>query len=272
MSLAMSQAMQEKSKRSIVFAVVATVALCSTIASAGLGRRGRGQFSELSGRVLAETAAKSQGATPLVPLTPEYRLGMLDVEQARRASGDRAEAVLALTRVLDRADRIDRHRSLVASLLAATLLDHVADCVEKDPRLLDDVRLATALRRTSFASARKPLEAERLHALWVLAGVPSQVPLQTLGFAESVTTQAMQDVNATLHEMEDSMTAGDTKRCERAAERPQGLARQVTVGPSICRNVARVVASGQRFQRLQARAAVDLHRYSTRVARLPVAL
>jgi hypothetical protein len=262
--------MQEKSKRSLVFAVVAVVAVGSTIASAGMGRRSRGQFAETRASVLAEAAVESDGPAFHLPVLPEYRLGTQDLDVARRGPkwGDRSDAVLALTRVLYRVDRIDRERSLVASLVAAKLLDGVAECVEADPLLLEDARLAMAVRRTSFASARRPLDAERLHALGVLGRVPSQVPIRTLGFAESVTMQAMNDVNATLHEMEDSAIAGDTKQCERAAERPQGLAKQVTVGPSICRSAARIVESGHRLERLKARAATSAYRCGTKVARL----
>jgi hypothetical protein len=266
--------MLEKSKHSIVFAVVAVLAVGSTIASAGMGRRGRGQLAEMQSQVLAETAAKSDGERFHVPVMPEYRLATQDLEVARRGPkwGDRSDAVLALTRVLYRVDRVDRERTLGASLLAAKLVDGVAECVEQDPLLLDHALLASALRRTSFASARRPLDAERLHALGVLGRVPSQVPVRTLGFAESATTQAMEDVNATLHEMEDSALAGDTKQCERAAEKPRGLAKQVTVGPSVCRSAARVVESGHRLQRLQARAAMNMRRSSTKTARLPVTL
>jgi hypothetical protein len=266
--------MQEKSKHSIVFAMVAVLAVGSTIASAGMGRRGRGQFDDMRASLLAETAAKGNGERLPVPVMPEYRLGTQDLEVARRGPkwGDRNGPVLALTRVLYRVDRIDRERSLGASLLAAKLLDGVVECVDQDPLLLEDARLASALRRTSFASARRPLDAERLHALGVLGRVPSQVPVRTLGFAESATTQAMQDVNVTMHEMEDSALAGDTKQCERAAEKPRGLAKQVTVGPSVCRSAARVVESGHRLQRLQARAAMIAHPSSAKTARVPVTL
>ena len=89
----------------------------------------------------------------------------------------------------------------------------------------------------------------------VLAGVPAQVPIRTAGFVESTATQAMEDVNAALHEMEDSALSGDIERCEAAAQKPKGLAKQVTVGPSICKSVLRVVESGHRLRSLQARAA-----------------
>jgi hypothetical protein len=259
--------MQEKSKRSVVFAVVAVFALGSTIASAGLGRRARGKFAQAQAALEAREAREHRA--PPAPALPEYRLGNQDLELAKSAGDrDRAAAVSALVRVLERADRIDRSRTLIASLCASTLFDGVAARVDADPALLDDPRLVAALRRTSFASARRPLDGERVHALGVLSKVPSQVPIRTAGFAESTTTQAMEDVNAALHEMEDSALAGDMKQCEAAARRPQGLAKQVTVGPSICKMAGRVVESGRRLDSLRDRASARSGRTVTRSARL----
>ena len=265
--------MQQKSKGSIVFAVVAVVAVASTIASAGLGRRAKGQFAEARATMLAGCAdcdgrARSSGAVP------EFKLGNQDLEAARVALqvGDRPAAATALVRVLERADRIDRGRTLVASLVAAKLIDGVAERVDAEPALLDDSRLAAAIRRTSFASSRRPLEGERLHALGVLANVPAQVPIRTAGFAEATTTQAMEDVNAALHEMENSALAGNTKQCEKAALEQKGLAKQVTVGPGICRLAGSVVESGHRLRGLQARAVARMRHSSTKTARVPVTL
>jgi hypothetical protein len=111
-----------------------------------------------------------------------------------------------------------------------------------------------------------------LHALAVLATVPSQVPMRTAGLAESTTTQAMTDVDAALHAMENGAVAGDIKACEDAAERPQGLGKQVTVGSSICKSAARIASSGQRLQRLQIRAAARARHPSTKTARSTVSL
>jgi hypothetical protein len=264
---------QQKSKGSIVFAVVAVVAVASTIASAGLGRRAKGQFAEARASMLAGCAdcdgrAHSSGALP------EYKLGSVELEAARVASmsGDRPIAAAALVRVLERADRIDRGHQLVSSVVTAKLIDGVAERIDADPALLDDARLASAIRRTSFASSRRPLEGERMHALGVLANVPAQVPIRTAGFAEAATTQAMEDVNVTLHQMESSALAGNTKQCEKAALEPKGLAKQVTVGPGICKLAGSIVESGHRLRGLQARAASRMHRASAKTARAPVAL
>jgi hypothetical protein len=54
--------------------------------------------------------------------------------------------------------------------------------------------------------------------------------------------------------MEDAALAGNVAQCETAAQKASGLAKQVTVGPSICRSAAGVVASGNRFRKLRARA------------------
>jgi hypothetical protein len=156
--------------------------------------------------------------------------------------------------VIDRAERIDRGGTLWASLIAAKLFDTVAEHVDAAPVLLGDARLVAALRRSSFGSSRHPLEAERRHAVKVLAGVPAQLSIRTAGFAEATATQAMEDVNATLHAMEDAAIAGNIEQCETAAQETRGLAKHVTVGPSICKSAAFVVASGNRFRELRARA------------------
>ena len=263
--------MQQKSKGSIVFAVVAVVAVASTIASAGLGSRAKGKFAEVRAAMLAgcpdcDGTARASGALP------EYKQGKVELEAARTASaaGDRVVAAAALVWVLERADRIDRGRAIVASLVAAKLIDGVAEQVDADPALLDDARLVAAIRRTSFASSRHPLESERLHALGVLANVPSQVPIRTAGFAEATTMQAMEDVSAALHEMENSALAGNTKQCEKAALDQKGLAKQVTVGPGMCRLAGSIVESGHRLRGLQARAASRTRRSSTKTARAPI--
>ena len=265
------------SKGWAVFTVVAVVTLGSTIASAGLGRRAQHHFSDAQEQLRAECTKAhvpcraDQSARPVVP---EYRVGEKELESARIAVrvGRPQDAVTSLVTVLDRADHIDRAHSLVASLVAAKLFDGVSERVDSEPTLLDDPRLVAAIRRSSFASARRPLEAERLHALAVLATVPAQVPVRTGGFAESTTTQAMTDVNLALHAMEEGAIKGDMKACEAAAERPQGLAKQVTVGPSVCKSAQRIASSGQRLQRLQIRAAARSPRPSTKTARVPVSL
>lgn len=60
--------------------------------------------------------------------------------------------------------------------------------------------------------------------------------------------------------------------CVRAAAKPQGLAKQVTVGPSVCRMAVRVVESGRRLDQLKARAGTSTYRCGTRMARMPVTL
>ena len=253
--------MQEKSKGTLVFGVVAVLALGSTIAGAGLGRGAEGKLRATEARLLSERPLLAQGGggagTKAMPPLHEYRIAKHDLEMARLSAtaGYRGVEAMALVTVLDRAERIDRARTLTASLLAAKLFDAVADHVDAAPSLLAEEQLAAALRRSSFGSSRRPLEAERRHALGVLAGVPAQVPIRTAGLADWAATQAMEDVNATLHEMEDSAVAGNIAQCETAAQRPKGLARQVTVGPSICRSAAGVAASGSRFRRLRARVA-----------------
>jgi hypothetical protein len=249
----MSQVMQEKSKGTLVFAVVAVLALGSTIAGAGLGRGAGGKLAATEARLLAE---RPSPAAPRQQALPEYRIAKHDLEMAGTAAqaGYRGLEAIALVSVLDRAERIDRGGTLWASLIAAKLFDSVADHVDVAPALLGDDRLVAALRRSSFGSSRRPLESERRHAVKVLAGVPAQVPIRTAGFAEATATQAMEDVNVTLHEMEDAALAGNIVQCETAAQKARGLAKQVTVGPSICRSAAGVVASGNRFRKLRARA------------------
>lgn len=272
--------MQQRSKNGwVVFTMVAVVALGSTLASTGLGRRANGKLGEARASLVVEctngVAARSLASPcrlegPRTPLMPEYRLGAKELDTARTlaATGRKADAITSLVTVLERADHIDRARSIGASLLAAKLFDGVSESVDADATLLDDPRLAVAIRRSSFQSSRRPLEAERLHALASLSTVPEQMPVRTLGLAEATTTQAMTDVDAALHDMENGAIAGDLKACEEAAERPAGLAKQVTVGSSICKSAARVVASGHRLQRLQARAAARSRQPGMKTARL----
>ena len=257
--------MQEKSKRTVVFTVVAVLTLGSTIAGAGLGRGASGKLAETRARLMPPLPPVAQGATngaAATPAVPQYKIALQDLETAKReaSAGHRDLEATALVRVIERADRIDRGRSLISSMVAAKLFDAVADRIDGEPALLDDGGLIAALRRTSFASSRRPLEAERRHALGVLADVPAQVPFRTAGFVESTATVAMEDVSATLHEMEDSALAGDVKQCETAAQKPKGLAKQVTVGPGICKFVTHVGESGRRLRDLKARAAAHARR------------
>jgi hypothetical protein len=204
----------------------------------------------------ANHAVTTRGAA--TPVLPEYKIALQDLEAAKLGAGRGgsfgSSESDALVRVLAHAERIDRHGSLFASIVAAKLFDGVADHVDARPALLDDPQLVAALRRSSFGSSRRPLEGERRHALDVLAGVPAQVPLRSAGYVESVSTQAMEEASATLHEMEDSVLAGNLEQCQTAAEKPRGLAKQVTVGPSICKTALHVASSGRRLRALQARA------------------
>lgn len=261
--------MKESSPRSgwtrgsIVFTAVAVVSLGSAIVSVGLGSSSYGRFE----RARAELAAEQKRAAAEKPagldergshsgsVIGQYRLGTADL-----AIGD----ARALVRVLDRADVVDRQHTFVASLIAAKLIDGVADRVNAEPWLLDDARLTAAIRRTSFTSARRPFEAERLHAKSRLAEVPSQVPFRTAGFVQSTTAQAMDDVDVTLRAMEDAVLAGDQVRCEEVAQRPKGLAKQVVVGASTCLSAKKIVDSGKRLQRLQTRAATRSRQPSVR--------
>lgn len=265
--------MQQKSKGSIVFGLVAALAVGSTIASAGLGRRAKAELAVTRATLLAGCRDCDGGARPSAAV-PEYKLGNQDLEVARLASrvGDRGAAATALVRVLERMDRIDRAGTMVASLVTAKLVDGVASLIDSDPALLDEALLASAIRHTSFGSSRHPLEGERRHAIEVLASVPAQVPIRTAGLAEATATQAMTDVNAALHEMENAALAGNTKQCETAALGQKGLAKQVTVGPGMCKLAGTVVESGHRLRGLQARAASRMRRPSTRGARPPVTL
>jgi hypothetical protein len=254
--------MQEKSKRSLVFGVVAVLTIGSTIAGAGLGRGASGKLAETRGRLLPPPPPAANGARALTPAVPQYRIALQDLEMAKRgaSSGQRDIEASALVRVLERADRIDGGRSLIASVVAGKLFDAVGERIDAEPALLDDGALVATLRRSSFSSSRRPLEAERRHAINVLADVPAQVPFRTAGFAESTANRAMEDVSATLHEMEDSALAGDVKQCETAAQKPKGLAKQVTVGPGMCRFVNQVGESGRRLRDLKVRAAAHARR------------
>lgn len=254
--------MQEKSKRSLVFGVVAVLTIGSTIAGAGLGRGAGGRLAETRGRLLPPPPPAAKGAGPLTPAVPQYKIALQDLETAELGarSGRRDVEASALVRVLERADRIDGGRSLIASVVAGKLFDAVGVRIAADPALFDDGALVAAVRRSSFGSSRRPLEGERRHAINVLAGVPAQVPFRTAGFAESTATHAMEDVSATLHVMEDSALAGDVKACETAAQKGQGLAKQVTVGPGVCRFVGQIGESGQRLRDLKMLAAAHARR------------
>ncbi len=269
--------MKESSPRSgwtrgsIVFTAVAVVSLGSAIVSVGLGSSSYGRLE----RARAQLAAEQKRAASDKPVgldargthsgsvIGQYRLGTADL-----AVGD----ARALVKVLERADLVDRQHTFVASLIAAKLIDGVADRINAEPWLLDDGLLRAAIRRTSFASARRPFEAERLHAKSRLAEVPSEVPFRTAGLVQSTTAQAMDDVDATLHAMEDSVLAGDQQRCEEVSQRPRGLARQVVIGASTCLSAKKIVDSGKRLQRLQTRAATRSRPPTVRTARSSVPL
>jgi hypothetical protein len=276
------------SRSTAIFAVVAVVALGSTVAATGLGRAPEGRFRDARARMNAECmdlAASGErtpaGSARRAPGNPcdlgsapagaiaAYKLGQRELEGAdvAHARGDRAGAAARLAGVLERADTIDRSHTLAASVIAGKLIDGVASRVDRDSSLLDDARLASAIRRTSFASARHPMEPERLHALAVLAGIPAQVPLRSAGLVEATATQAMTDVDGTLHEMQAALLVKDVDRCEKAAERASGLAAQVTIGGGVCRIAVGIVQSGERLDGLRARAAARAPRVHTTTAR-----
>ncbi|CAN5877934.1 hypothetical protein BH11MYX4_BH11MYX4_63420 [soil metagenome] len=256
------------SRSTVVFAVVAVVALGSTVAAAGLGRAPQGRFDDARAKMMAEctdlSTAPSAAApagnpcdltrTP-PPAIPQLKLGQREIEAADAAqrAGDHAGSAALLASALSRTDVIDRSHTLVASLVAGRLIDDVSRRVDADPSLLDDARLSAAIRRTSYASSRQPLASERLHALAVLAGVPAQVPLRSAGLVEATATQAMADVDAKLHAMESALLAKDVARCEQAAEPTDGLAGQVTLGPGICRIAANSVTSREHLVALRGR-------------------
>lgn len=256
----MPSVMQERSSRrwstgSIVFTAVAAISLGSAIVSVGLGSHQYSRFDHARAKVAAEKSslARRGGATKLDARgsQPASLFGEFRVARADLARGDAA----SLRRVLDRADAVDRQHTFVASVIAAKLIDGVVARIDAEPSLLEDEALRAAIRSTSFASSRRPFESERIHAMSRLAEVPSQVPFRTAGFVQHATTEAMEDVDATMREMEASVLAGDERRCEEVAERPKGLAKQVTVGPSMCRNAQQIFESGKRLERVQARAA-----------------
>lgn len=272
------------SRSTIVFAFVAVVALGSTIAATGLGGGAQGRFGEARARMNAEcldmggasSRVPSLGnpcelGTARAPVIPEYKLREQDLEAADVAlrAGDRPGAVARLAHVLERADGIDRGHSLIASLVAGKLIEGVAARVDADPSLLDDPRLAAAVRRTAYTSSRHPLASERLHALAVLANVPAQVPLRSGGFVEAKATEAMTDVDGALRQMDTALLAKDVAGCEKAALGTTGLAAQVTIGGGICRIAVRVVESGERLERMRARAVARGGQGHTTAARRP---
>ena len=191
------------SRSTAVFAAVAVLALGSTVAATGLGRRAQGRFDEARAVLRAEcldltgvSATNARTGNPCdlerqAPLAmPEYKIGQSALAGADAALriGDRGAAAGSLADVLARADRVDRAHTLVGSVIAGKLIDGVRSRVAADASLLDEPRLAEAIRRTSYASSAHPLESERLHARAVLASVPAQVPLRSAGLVESTAT------------------------------------------------------------------------------------
>lgn len=263
------------SRSTVIFTVVAVVTLGSTIATTGLSRGPQGRFLEARARMNAECMDMSKAAADAppdsarrapgnpcdlerhsMPVLPEYKLGKQELESADLAldAGDHAGAAGRLASVLERADGIDRSHTIIGSLVAGKLIDGVARRVDGDGSLLDEARLLAAIRRTSFTSARHPLEGERLHALAVLAGVPGQVPLRSAGLVEATATQAMADVDVTLRDMQTALLAKDVAGCEKASRRSSGLAAQVTISGGICGHAVEIVESGERLAQLRARA------------------
>lgn len=252
--------MQERSSRrwptgSIVFTAVAAISLGSAIVSVGLGSSQVSRFEHARAKVTAEQSslARRDGTTKLDGRgsQPGSLFGEFRVAKADLARGDAA----SLRRVVERVDHVDRQHTFVASLIAAKLIDGVLARIEAEPSLLEDESLRAAIRATTFASSRRPFESERILAMSRLAEVPSQVPFRTAGFVQHATTEAMEDVDATMREMEASVIAGDQRRCEEAAERPSGLAKRVVVGGSMCLHAQQIFDSGRRLERVRARAA-----------------
>ncbi len=259
------------SRSTIIFTVVAVVVLGSTIATTGIGRGPRGRLGEARARMNAECTRMSHAPDPrsatrtlgnpcdlaAAPprVLPELKLGKQELEAADLAlrSSDRAGAAALLASVLERADGVDRSHTFLASLVAGQLIDGVSSRVDGDAALLEDSRLAAAIRRTSYASARHPLESERLHGLAVLANIPAQAPLRSAGLVEGAAVQAMTEVESSVRERQAAVLVKDVHGCENAAERTTGLAAQVTGGGGICRHAVRIVESGERLDRLRAR-------------------
>jgi hypothetical protein len=263
------------SRSTIVFSIVAVVALGSTVATTGLGRGPEGRLTDARAKMNAECMDLADGnpcdlKTTPTPAIPAYKLGQQELAAADVAlgMGDRTGAVTRLVALMERADRLDRAHTLIASVIAGKLIDGVKSRVDRDPKLLDDARLAASIRRTSYTSARHPLETERLHALAVLANVPREVPLRSAGLVESTATQAMTEVDGAYRAMQTALVANDVAGCEKAAQSATGLGGQIMVREDICRIALNVVQSGQHLDTLRARASAHGPRVHVTARRL----
>ena len=264
----MQQPSRSSSRGTIVFVLVAVVALGSTVTATGLGGGARKHLAASRAILRAECTGVG-GANPCGPsrgaelVASSFQKEHFAAADAALRVGDRAMASWHLGRVLDGATALDRQHTMDAALVASLLVDKVAKRIDAEPSLLDQPALVATLRRTKLSSAKQPLTPERLQALARLSRVPSEMPIQSGGYAELKTAQAMDEVDLALRTMNSAIIAKDAAACEAAAESTRGLARTVTVGPGMCAYGSDIVASGERLADLRARA--DARAHTTRL-------
>jgi|GEM_PF-3885486 len=253
------------SKSSAVFFTFAAVAVASTAVSlvrGGFGERAHARFTREQRRVEAHvgTTRAVPSTDPWcthddarAPLFATFRAAEADADQATHsvARGDRAGAARAVVRVLDDARRIEERRSVVASLMAAKLVERAADVVERDRALVEDPDVARALLATKLPTAARPLEPQRERILEAVVAIPGSGRIPSTSLTRAAAGVVLAEVDGTVDAMQEAVLAGDLRRCEATAASASRFARLAGIAPTLCGGAARTARAGARLHALR---------------------
>jgi hypothetical protein len=196
--------------------------------------------------------ARSTGMFPL------YKDARSQVVLARAAfeRDDDPAATEELGRALDAVAEMDRRGTLVAEMMAATVLGEALAVIEAAQAKASSPRraslLASVLAGRRLRSTAHPLEGERLLVQSALVSLPSgrQGPKP---FLNAYLADAMEEEDALTAGMERAIARGDTQGCSLAAKRRSAVTARYGMGmaETVCTKMVGFVQAGKRLDRLR---------------------
>lgn len=188
------------------------------------------------------------------PVVPELQRGRGDLAAARAAiaRGDDREAGAKVASALARVKVIDRSASMIGALVSSRLASEVLDLLEEAPRLSRDPQVRAALARTELASARRPLEAQRLRELRLVLDEARPGRFVTWGASDARIADRAERGDAILRAMETAARHGDVAACERVARQEGGLL-GAPMRAGLCAKLVDVGRTSSRLARARAR-------------------
>lgn len=172
-----------------------------------------------------------------------------DVSQARHAldAGDERSASRSLAHALDRVSAVERRSSFFATAVAARATSEILDVIDAHPSLATRPELRDALARTTLATARRALEADRLRAANDALVATPRTAFVTWGATDARIADGVEHEDSVMLSMQSAARAGNRAACERAGATAQ-------IGPHVCPALMRTMETARRFDRVRARA------------------